>query len=207
MTDIPIRDTVKAERFRNATPGEHIISRDGSVHELEKRKEDGSGWWLTDLGGLNDRAFADGNWELLDESGLGRLFASRELHFGDYTVYENGDVAEQVNGCTCGPGGLDGYGHEPHCGLEYAGRLPDNFELAAKNWKQVQELKRTLRQLVDLFNGGPDTSIRTTWHRKDAAYQGTAAECWEVPAADINPILQAAEEQIQENRSEAASDD
>ncbi len=39
----------------------------------------------------------------------------------------------------------------------------------------------TLEALRDLFNGGPDTAIRTTWH--------DGAEYWEVPAEDMRKIL------------------
>lgn len=43
-------------------PGTKIRHKSGSLHTLSFRKEDGSGWWLVEGGGLWDGAWKDGKW-------------------------------------------------------------------------------------------------------------------------------------------------
>ncbi|UJC77967.1 hypothetical protein D4768_09830 [Rhodococcus erythropolis] len=51
----------------------------------------------------------------------------------------------------------------------------------ARGKTREELLSEKVEQLRDLFNGGPDTAIRTTWH--------DGVEYWEVPADDMRTIL------------------
>lgn len=43
-------------------PGTKVLHKSGSLHTLDRRKEDGSGWWLREGGGLWDGAWRDEDW-------------------------------------------------------------------------------------------------------------------------------------------------
>lgn len=61
MSDIDDR----TQAFKTAQPGtvvSYLPSRDHVT--LDRRKDDDSGWWLREGGGLADHAFATGPWEL-----------------------------------------------------------------------------------------------------------------------------------------------
>lgn len=55
------------------------------------------------------------------------------------------------------------------------------------------------RALVAYFDGGPDTPIRTTWPG--------GVECWELPAADLRPLLDAIEASAAIAEALGSSDD
>lgn len=52
---------------KTLTPGSVVRHRDGSLHVLDHRKADRTGWWLRDAGGLADRAWASGDWEVVPD--------------------------------------------------------------------------------------------------------------------------------------------
>jgi hypothetical protein len=62
-SDEPIdpRTLKPGDRIRYKRPG----PARGDERVLERRKDDDSGWWLTDRSGLADRVWADGDWEVL----------------------------------------------------------------------------------------------------------------------------------------------
>jgi hypothetical protein len=44
-------------------PGAVVVHHTGSAHVIRRRKEDNTGWWLTDGAGLSDRALLEsGDW-------------------------------------------------------------------------------------------------------------------------------------------------
>lgn len=60
--------------WKQAKPGMVAVHRGGGVAILKHRKEDDSGWWLLEGGGLSDRVATEGDWLLLDRSVVRRLF-------------------------------------------------------------------------------------------------------------------------------------
>jgi hypothetical protein len=62
-------DDEKLEAIRNAEPGTRITFTRFRVDipdkVLDRRKDDDSGWWLTDGSGLDDTAFVE-DWEFVD---------------------------------------------------------------------------------------------------------------------------------------------
>lgn len=46
-------------------PGTRIRHKSGSLHTLDRRKEDGSGWWLVEGGGLYDGAWTNRDWTVV----------------------------------------------------------------------------------------------------------------------------------------------
>lgn len=92
------------EQIRNAEPGTLVVYRRGGVQKLDRRKPDGTGWWLTDGSGLADRAYAGGDWRLLDDQALALLFdAPVEPAEPDYAelIISPGDE-EIWPRCSCG---------------------------------------------------------------------------------------------------------
>lgn len=59
---------------RNLQPGDVLVHRSGSVREIARRKEDDTGWWLTDKSGLGDIAATSGDWVNVPKQGLKDLF-------------------------------------------------------------------------------------------------------------------------------------
>ena len=88
--------------------GTAIRHRSGAERVLDRRKPDGTGWWLTDGSGLDDRLWRDGGWSVADpaahvlariESRLGRIDAAihqltqEVLHLSDTQTQINTDVS------------------------------------------------------------------------------------------------------------------
>jgi hypothetical protein len=63
---------------RLLTAGAVIRSRDGDLRVLAKRKDDDSGWWLSDGSGLDDEIWEAGDWTA-DEQPLLGLATTRAL--------------------------------------------------------------------------------------------------------------------------------
>jgi hypothetical protein len=51
-----------------------LLHRNGSVRELSRRKPDDSGWWMTDGSGLADAAWNSGDWKVVTQEALQRLW-------------------------------------------------------------------------------------------------------------------------------------
>jgi len=69
-------------------PDDVLIYRDGTPHVISRRKEDDTGWWLTDGGGISDRALRSGDFVVVDKAALIPLFNARTA---DPTPQTDGD--------------------------------------------------------------------------------------------------------------------
>lgn len=56
------------------SPGIFIAHRGGAVEIVARRKDDNSGWWLLDHGGLADTVAVSGDWVALTPEVVRRLF-------------------------------------------------------------------------------------------------------------------------------------
>lgn len=57
-------------------PGIVVMHRSGDIAIIDRRKEDDSGWWCKNGGGLADRVIADGDWLVLTPEHITFLFAA-----------------------------------------------------------------------------------------------------------------------------------
>lgn len=57
--------------------GDYVAHRSGDIRQLGERKDDGSGWWIADGGGLADAALDGPDWVLLDPPTIAKLFEER----------------------------------------------------------------------------------------------------------------------------------
>lgn len=113
---------------------------------------------------------------------------------------------------TCGTGPDGHYGaHEPGCGLEplmtveelstildtlAAQGVPINRPALAVAAAERRGAAAALAPFDALFNGGPDTSCRTTWRRAlpgPGIHRPPSTECVEVPMDDLRDAFDQAE--------------
>lgn len=71
---------------RELKPGTTVRYKNGELRTLERRKEDASGWWLKEGGGLYDGVWENGDWFVVaeppDDSNYEPAFRCRRcLHF------------------------------------------------------------------------------------------------------------------------------
>jgi hypothetical protein len=61
-------------KSRSLKCGDVVLHRDGGIAVLERRKEDGTGWWLVASGGLADYVLDGPHWVVLTKRRLRSLF-------------------------------------------------------------------------------------------------------------------------------------